>query len=327
MSQVKEEKVLILGGLGFIGSNLAHKLVEIGARVTIYDACLDPYGWNFANIEEISDEIEFIKGDIRDFDLLKQHVRDKDYIFHCAAQVGHVISMKDPFLDIDINCRGTMNVLEACRRCNNAVKIVYTGTRGQIGEPVYLPVDENHPDNPTDIYGVNKLAAEKYLWAYRQVYGISFVSMRLNNIYGRRAQMKHSHYAVINYFLALAMQAKTITVYGDGSQTRDFLYIDDAVDALILAAERQEANGEVFMVGSGVETKFIDMVDLVIQTVGKGSYVNIPYPPEREKIDIKRFAGSYAKFNAMLGWQPKTSLEQGIKKTLSFYETRLHQYL
>jgi nucleoside-diphosphate-sugar epimerase len=188
-------------------------------------------------------------------------------------------------------------------------------------------VDENHPDNPTDIYGVNKLAAEKYLWAYCQVYGIPFVSMRLNNIYGRRAQMRHGHYAIINYFLALAMQAKTITVYGDGSQTRDFLYIDDAVDALILAAERQEANGEVFMVGSGVETKFIDMVDLVIQTVGKGSYVNIPYPPEREKIDIKRFAASYAKLNAVSGWQPKTSLEQGIRKTLSFYETRLHEYL
>lgn len=326
-SQMNEQRVLILGGLGFIGSSLAHKLVEIGAQVTIYDACLDPYGWNFANIEEISDEIEFIKGDIRDFDLLKQHVRDKDCIFHCAAQVGHVISMQDPFLDIDINCRGTVNLLEACRRFNNGAEIVYTGTRGQVGEPEYLPVDENHPDSPTDIYGINKLAAEKYLSVYHEVHGIPFVSMRLNNIYGPRAQMKHGHYAVVNYLLALAMQGKTITVYGDGSQTRDFLYIDDAVDALILAAQKEEAIGEVFMVGSGVETKFIDMVELVIQTVGKGRYVNIPYPREREKIDIRRFAGSYAKLNRVLGWKPTTSLEEGISKTLAFYETRLSEYV
>lgn len=317
---------MILGGLGFIGSNLAHRLVKMDSTVTIYDACLDPYGWNFANITGIKDDISFINGDIRDFDLVKQHVKDKDCIFHCAAQVGHEISMKDPFLDLDINCRGTINILEACRRFNKEVKIVYTATRGQVGEPVYLPVDENHPDNPKDIYGINKLAAEKYLRAYYQAHGIPFVSMRLNNVYGPRAQMKHGHYAIINYFIALAMTGKTISVYGDGNQTRDFIYIDDVVDALILAAREPAADGEIFMVGSGTETKFMDMVKLVIQSVGKGQYVHVTYPQERERIDIRRFAGSYAKLNDMLGWEPKISLKDGIDKTVDFYEQRLSEY-
>lgn len=324
---MKDEKILILGGLGFIGSNLAQRLVKLGAEVTIYDACLDPYGWNFANIKEIKDKIKIIKGDIRDFDLIKEHVKNKNYIFNCAAQVGHIISMNDPFLDIEINCKGTMNVLEACRRFNDDVKIIYTATRGQVGEPIYTPVDEEHPDNPTDIYGINKLAAEKYHLVYHHVYGIPVTSMRLNNVYGPRCQMQHGHYGVLNYFVGRAMQGETITVYGKGNQTRDFVYIDDVVDALILVARNQAANGEIFMVGSGNEVRFIDMVKLVIKTVGKGKYIHAPYPFERGKVDIKRFVASYAKLNKMLGWTPKISLEEGVKKTVDFYTERLNEYL
>jgi UDP-glucose 4-epimerase len=324
---MRNGKVLVLGGLGFIGSNLAQELTRLGVKVTIYDACLDPYGWNFANIKEIKDGVEFIKGDIRDFDLLSTYVKDKEYIFHCAAQLGQEISMANPFLDIDINCRGTMNLLEACRKVNREAKIVYMGTRVQVGELVYLPVDERHSDNPQNIYGINKLTAEKYLLLYYKLYGIPCTSLRLSNVYGHRCQMRHGHYAVLNYFLRLAMEDKVITVYGEGNQTRDFIYIDDVVTASILAAQSPSANGEVFIVGSGKETKLIDAVKLILDIVGKGTYVHIPFPPERERIDIKRFVASYAKLKEILGWQPRTHLEEGIRKTYNFYKERLNEYV
>jgi len=324
---MRNRKVLILGGLGFVGSNLAQKLIQLGAKVTVYDACLDPYGWNFANIKEIKDEIEFIKGDIRHFDLLARYVKDKEYIFHCAAQLGQEISMANPFLDIDINCRGTMNLLEACEEVNKEVKVVYTGTRVQVGEPICLPVDEKHPDNPRNVYGINKLTAEKYLLLYYELYGIQCTSLRLSNVYGPRCQIRHGQYAVLNYFLRLAMEDKVISVWGEGNQTRDFVYIDDVVDALILASQSPSASGEVFMVGSGNEVRLIDMVKLLLDIVEKGRYVHIPFPPERERIDIKRFVASCAKSKEILGWQPKTSLEDGIRKTVNFYRARVSEYV
>ncbi|HFE52688.1 MAG TPA: SDR family NAD(P)-dependent oxidoreductase [Bacteroidetes bacterium] len=319
--------VLITGGLGFIGSNLAHRLVAEGAKVTVYDACLDPYGWNEANLDGIRDQVDFVKGDVRDFDLLAQHVRGKDYIFHLAAQVGREISMADPALDIAINCNGTINLCEAVARHNRDVKILYAGSRGQVGEPVYLPVDEAHPMNPTDVYGANKLAAEKYLFLYGNAFDFPAVSLRLNNVYGPRCQMHHGYYGILNWFLKNAMTGQPITVYGDGQQTRDYIYVDDVVDAFVRAALNPATDGKAYFVGSGVETVFLDMVKTILKVVGKGSYVHVPFPPERERIDIRRFVVTYAKLHEDTGWQPTVSLEEGVRRTAAFYEDKLSLYL
>lgn len=326
-SPLEGMEVLITGGLGFIGSNIAHGLVKHGARVTIFDACLDPYGWNFTNIREIRDQVEFIKGDVRDFDALKAVTQGKSLIYHMAAQVGREISMEDPWLDTNTNCNGTLNLLEICRRWNPEAKIVYAGSRGQIGEPQYLPVDEDHPCEPTDIYGINKLAAEKYLLLYSHVYGMPVVSLRLNNVYGERCQMQNGFYGILNWFMANAMTGKPITVYGKGSQTRDYVYIADVVDAFLRAGVSSAANNQVFFVGSGKETVFLDMVKEVVRAVGKGEIVHVPFPESREKIDIKKFVVTYDKINAALGWEPQVDLRTGIERTVAFYRDWLSEYL
>jgi nucleoside-diphosphate-sugar epimerase len=297
------KKILITGGLGFIGSSIAQACVKHGARVALVDACIEPYGWNFANIAEVKKDVEFIKGDVRDRDLMNKLAPSHDLVFHMAAQVGREISMENPTLDSEINCTGTINVLEACRLSKHGVKVLFAGSRGQIGEPIYLPVDENHPQNPTDVYGINKLAAEKYLFLYAHVYGFPVVSLRLNNVYGPRCQMHAGFYGILNWFLANAMDGKPITVYGAGTQTRDYIFIDDVVEAFLRAALSEKANNDFFFVGSGVETVFMDMVKEIIRAAGRGEYVHVPFPPAREKIDIKRFVVTYKKLEEATGWR------------------------
>lgn len=321
------KRVLITGGLGFIGSSIAHKALQEGADITLFDACLEPYGWNYANIAEIKNDVHFVKGDIRDYDTLKKYVIDKDLVFHMAAQVGREISMTYPELDIGINCNGTLNLARICAQAGHEIKVVYAGTRGQIGEPNYLPVDESHPTNPTDVYGANKLAAEKYLFLYGKAYGFPVTALRLNNVYGPRCQMRKNFYGILNWFLKNAMCEEDITVYGSGEQTRDYVYIDDVVEAFLLAARSSRANGEYYFVGSGEETIFLDMVRTIIQVVGKGRYVHVPFPPEREKIDIRRFVVSFGKIWQQIRWRPTIKLEDGIQRTHNFYKERLSEYL
>ncbi len=320
-------RILITGGLGFIGSSIAGRCVSLGGRVTLLDACLDPYGWNFANIEGFEKEATFVKGDVRNRPLVERLVGDADAVFHLAAQVGREISMEKPELDAEINCMGTLNILEAARRAAQPPKVVYAGSRGQVGEPVFLPVDESHPDNPTDVYGIDKLAAEKYLLLYQKVYGIPAVSLRLNNVYGPRCQMHAGFYGILNWFMANAMRDKPITVYGDGSQTRDYVYIDDVVDAFVQVVLSEEAAGEMFYVGSGVETVFLDMVEEIVRAVGKGEVVHVPFPESREKIDIKRFVVSTKKINDFIGWKVHTDLKKGVELTVQYYRKRLEKYL
>lgn len=321
------KKVLITGGLGFIGSNIAHRCVELGAEVTLLDACLEPYGWNFANIEGIKRQLEFIKGDVRDRGLLVELLKEQDIVFHMAAQVGREISIESPELDVEVNCNGTINVLEACRRCGRETKVIFAGSRGQIGEPITLPVDESHPQNPTDVYGINKMAAEHYLFLYSKIYGFPAVSLRLNNVYGPRCQMHASFYGILNWFMANAMTGKPITVYGEGQQTRDYVYISDVVDAFIRTALSPQTDGEIYFVGSGVETVFLDMVHEIVKAVGKGEIKHVPFPDLRDKIDIKRFVVTYKKINETLGWEPKVDLTMGVRKTFEYYDQHLSKYL
>jgi len=327
IKHMADSRVLITGGLGFIGSNLVHKLVSLGANVVIFDCLLPDHGGNLASIKEIKDKVKVVIGDIRNFDLLKEHVKDKDYVFNCAAQVSHIDSMKDPYLDTDINCIGNINVLEACRKFNDKVKIIYAGTRGQIGKLQYSPADENHPDNPLDIYSANKLVAEKYHLIYNNIYGIRATSLRINNTYGPGHQMKHSKFGVLNWFIRLAFENKPIPVFGTGEQIRDYNYVDDVVDAMILAAQSDKSNGEVFLLGSGVKTRLIDLVKLIIRIVGTGSFKFVPWPKDRKAIEVGDFIVSYNKIKKMLGWFPKTKLNEGLKKTVEFYRARLQDYI
>lgn len=319
--------MLITGGLGFIGSNLAHRLVQMGADVTILDAMLEPYGFNMWNIKGIENDVKIVIGDIRDSRKVASTIKEKDYIFHLAAQVGRTISMDSPILDLKINCLGTLNILRCCRKYNDDAKVIYSSSRAVIGEPLYLPVDENHPTNPSDIYGINKLSAEKYCLLYHTLHGIHTTLLRLTNVYGPRSQIKNNYYSILNWFIGLALMNKPIPVFGNGNQTRDYVFVDDVVEAFILAASHEKANGEIFFVGSGVETRFVDMVKMIISLVGKGSYEHTSFPLDLQKIDIKRFVVNYKKINDFLGWAPRTNLTDGIKKTVKYYHENLKYYV
>ena len=324
---MKGKRVFITGGLGFIGSNIARRCVELEADVTLLDACSGPYGWNFENIKGIEKDVHFVKGTILDREIVNSLLQDKDIVFHMAAQVGREISMEDPQLDAQVNCTGTLNVLEASRHQTIMPKIVFAGSRGQVGEPEYLPVDEKHPDNPTDIYGINKLAAEKYCLLYHHVYDLPVTSLRLNNVYGPRCQMHANFYGILNWFMANAMQDEPITVYGEGKQTRDYVYVDDVVDAFIRAALMPVTNGQVYYIGSGVETVFIDMVKAIVDAVGKGEIIYVPFPESREKIDITKFVVTTKKFENDTEWKAYVDLKEGVTITYDYYENCLDKYL
>ncbi len=324
---MSQKNVLITGGLGFIGSNLAHKLVSLGANVTIYDALLPQYGGNLANIKEINEKTRDVRADMRNFEQLKEHVKNQDIIFNCAAQVSHIDSMKDPYNDIAINCVGTINLLEAARKFNDDVKIVYAGTRSQVGRIEYSPANEKHPEFPTDIYSANKSAAEKYHLIYYRSYGIPTTSLRISNAYGPRAQIKQKGYGIINYLIRMALQNETITVYEPGTQKRDFIYIDDVVDSMIQAAQSDLANGEVFFVGSGKETTFVNMVKLVIDIAGSGTWKFVSWPPERKSIEVGDISLDLRKIQRLLKWNPKVDLEEGLRKTVEYYRERIRDYL
>lgn len=321
------KNVLVIGGLGFIGSNIAQRCVALGARVTIYDACLDPYGWNFANVKEIRDQITFIKGDTRDSVALQQAVLGQDIIYDCAAQVSHLISVQNPQLDIDITLRGGMNVLETVRQFNKNAVLIYAGTRGAVGKMAQKPITEEHPTDPVDVNGINKLAVEKYYLLYHSLYGMKTCVVRINNTYGERADMKHGDYGIVNFFLRKAMCNEQITINGEGLQTRDYNYIQDVVDALLLVAQRQEAFGEMFFLGSNQETRFIDMCTTILSVVGSSMIIEKrSWDASRKAIEIGDFVVNPAKIHHMLGWWPKTSLCDGLEKTHAFYKGREAEY-
>lgn len=324
------ENVLVTGGLGFIGSNLVHELVKKGDKVTILDAMLEPMGYNLANIEEIKDKVALIKGDIRSKETVERVVKGQDVIFNCAGQVSHIDSMTDPLLDIDINILGNLNVLEVCRRINDKVRIIYAGTRGQIGKLVRTPCDETHPDNPTDIYGVDKWAAEKYHLIYNSKYGMKTCSLRLNNTYGPRHQMKHGKYGILNYFIRLVFLGQPIKIFSPGTQLRDYNYISDVVEAMLLANSKK-ADGEVFFIGSGKPVSLLEIAKKIVER-GKSygfnaRYDMVEWPEERKSIEVGDFYVSFEKFSKTFGWVPKVSLDDGLQKTFQFYNERKGKYI
>lgn len=332
LGMLKDSRVLVTGGLGFIGSNLILKLVDMGAAVTILDAMLPEYGSNAKNIEEVKSKVKIVVGDVRDSAVVGECVKAKDYIFHLAAQVDRTIAMANPMVDVDINLKGTLNVLEACRKQNDSAKVIYAGSRVQVGNPVYLPVDEGHPTNPNDFYGVNKLAAEKYCLVYYRAYGLPVTSLRLGNVYGPRGQLRNTQYGFINLFIRYALTSTPLPIWGNGQQTRDCVYVGDVIDAFLLAAISERSIGEVFMIGSGREISILDIAKTIIETVTeltgvKATYVHKPFPDVMRKVDVPRFAIDFRKIQQHLGWLPKTDFALGISKTVRFYESNLNYYL
>ncbi len=318
-------RVLVTGGVGFLGSNLAHQLVKLGADVTIVDSLIPTYGGNLFNIHEILEKVHLNIADVRDQNGMNYLVRNKDYIFNLAGQISHQDSMVDPFTDLEINCRSQLSILEACRRSNKEVKVVYAGTRQIYGNPDYLPVDENHLVRPLDVNGINKAAGERYHLLYHTAYGMRTASLRLTNCYGPRQWMRDDRLTSQGWLLRLVLDGKEAQIFGDGKQLRDLNYAGDVIDAFLRVAAIEESNGHFFNLG-GKPYSLVDQVKMMIELAGKGSYRLVPWPPERKAISISDYYGDYSKIKNMLGWEPHVGLREGLKRTIAFYEKYKKHY-
>ncbi len=312
-------RVLVAGGLGFIGSNLARRLVELGADVLIVDALIPAYGGNLFNIAGIEDRVRVNIADVRNESVTNHLVQGQDFLFNLVGQVSHIDSMQDPYTDLETNCRAQIALLEACRRHNPQVKIVYTGTRQVYGRPRYLPVDEEHPVEPVDINGVHKMAAEWYHRIYHQAHGLRTVTLRLTNTYGPRMRVKDSRHGFIGWWIHQVVRGREIEIFGTGQQMRDFNYVDDVVEALLLAAAHPDTDGQVYNLGGDEPISLAELARLLVDVNGGGSYRLVPFPTDRQRIDIGDYYGDFSRIRAQLGWQPRVSLREGLARTLAFY--------
>ena len=319
--------VMITGGLGFIGSNLARHLVAAGADVLIVDALIPDHGGNPFNIEGIEDRVRVNYADVRDERIMDVLVRDRGVIFNLAGQVSHIDSMRDPHTDMEINCRAQLSMLEACRKYNPSTKVVFAGTRQVYGRPDYLPVDERHLVRPADINGVNKAAGEYYHLLYNNVFGVRACSLRLTNVYGPRQLIKHNRQGFIGWFIRLAIEDREIQVYGDGSQQRDFVFVDDAADAFMRAGASDACNGEVFNVGGEEPVSHRELVAMLIDAAGAGSLRFVEWPEDKKRIDIGSFYSDSTKFKQTVGWRARIGVREGLRRTIAFYRQHLPHYL
>lgn len=326
-SLYKGRNVLITGGLGFIGSNLARRLVEIGGvNVTILDSLVPDQGGNLYNINRIKDVLSVQIADMGDEDLIGHLVGGIDFIFNLAGSSSHIDSMLNPKRDLEFNCTAQLTMLEACRSFNPNVKIIYTSTRQVYGTPLYLPLDEHHRVSPIDVNGINKLAAEQYHLLYHRIYGLRTVCLRLTNTYGPNQLLNHNRHGFIGWFVRRALDDLAIELFGEGKQRRDVNFVDDVVDALLLAGASEDAEGEIFNLGSDEIVSLAELADLLIEIAGMGHVRSIPFPPERQSIAIGNAYSSYNKINNVLGWSPKTDLRTGLELTIDFYKENRDHY-
>jgi UDP-glucose 4-epimerase len=320
LSRYQGSRALVTGGLGFIGSHLAEKLVDLGAEVTIVDSLIPEYGGNLFNVREFEDRVRVNISDIRDPWSIRTLVRGQDFIFNLAGQVSHVDSMEDPKTDLDINCTAQLSLLEACRRVNPSAVVVFAASRQQYGRPQFVPVTEEHPLVPVDVNGINLIAGESYHLLYHDVYDIPAVSLRLTNTYGPHLLMKHGRQGFITVFIKRALEGQDLQVFGDGSQLRDFTYVSDSVDAFLAAALSEETWGKALNVGGQEPVSLFEVARLCQEVAGEGGEAHtVPWPPEREKIDIGSIYVSHDRLTELTGWEPKVGLREGLEKTFAFY--------
>jgi UDP-glucose 4-epimerase len=322
----RDKHVLVTGGLGFVGSNLARRLALGGARVTLVDSLIPEYGGNAFNVDDIKARVQINITDVRDPHSMNHLVRGQDYLFNLAGQTCHVDSMRDPHTDLEINCRAQLSILEACRRHNPAIKVIFSSTRQIYGVPRYLPVDEKHPLAPIDVNGINKVAGESYHLVYHRAYGIRTCVLRLTNTYGPRMRVKDDRQTFLGIWFKRLLDGEPIMIFGDGSQIRDFNYVDDVVDAMLISALDERADGQVFNLGASDWISLRDLSALMIELHGGGRCEMVPFPPERKAIDIGSYYSDYRLIKESLGWQPRVALREGLARTLEFYAGNRKHY-
>jgi len=319
--------ILITGGLGFIGSNLARRLADLNARVTVIDSLIPEYGGKLFNIAGYEDTIKVNIADVRDEYSMDYLVRGQDFIFNLAGQLSHIDSMRDPYTDLEINCRSQLSILEACRKNNPQARLVYSGTRQVYGKPHYLPVDEKHLVDPVDVNGVNKVAGEWYHIVYHRAYGLRATSLRLTNTYGPRMRVVDARQTFLGIWMRRMIEGEEILIYGDGEQKRDLNYVDDVVDVLLMTAANDSTIGEIYNLGGDEVVSLKTLAQMLIgANNGEGLSKLIPFPPEQKAIDIGDYYGDYSKIKQALSWQPKVGLADGLKRTLDYYRQNRNEY-
>jgi UDP-glucose 4-epimerase len=321
------KRVLITGGLGFIGSNLARELLELGAAVTIVDSLVSEYGGLLYNVAGIEDRLTVNISDVRDEHSLRFLVRDQNVLFNLAGQTSHLDSMTDPYTDLEINARSQLSILEACRHENPGITVVFASTRQLYGRPRYLPVDESHPIAPVDVNGINKAAGEWYHLLYGDVYGIRTTVLRLTNTYGPRMRVRDARQTFLGIWIRHALADEEIVIFGEGSQRRDLTYVDDAIAAFLLAAAREEAAGRVYNLGGIGHVSLLELGETLTRIAGSGRIKLIPFPDDRKAIDIGDFYADSSLIRRTLGWHPITPLREGLTRTIEFYRAHLDKYV
>ena len=326
MKNYSGKEILITGGLGFIGSNLARRLVSQGANLTLVDSLIPQYGGNTFNIDDIKNKVAVNVCDVRDTFAMEHLIQGKEYLFNLAGQTSHLDSMADPHTDLDINAAAQLSILEVCRKVNPDIKIVFASTRQLYGRPDYLPVDEKHPIRPLDVNGINKLAGEWYHLLYNNVYGIRACALRLTNTYGPGMRVKDARQTFLGIWIRLLLEGKPIKVFGDGKQLRDFNFVDDCVEALLLAGANNNANGKVYNLGSSEIIGLSDLAEIMVNLGVSGNYELGPFPADRKAIDIGDYYSDYSLITKELGWVPKIDLKEGLKRTLNYYRAHFSHY-
>lgn len=320
------KRVLITGGLGFIGSNLARTLLALGARVSVVDSLVPEYGGNRRNLAGVASQVKIHVADVRDWPRLPSLVGGQDFLFNLAGQTSHMDSMTDPQTDLDINCRAQLAILEACRLHNPKIRIVFASTRQIYGRPDYLPVDEKHPLRPVDVNGINKIAGESFHLLYSRVHGIGATALRLTNTIGPRMRIKDARQTFVGVWIRRLLEGQPIDVWG-GTQLRDFTYVDDAVEAFLLAAARPEAIGAVYNLGGPPPVTLEQLAAQLVAINGGGAFAVRAFPGDRKKIDIGDYYADDRLIARQLGWTPRTSLRVALERTVAFYRTELKHYL
>jgi nucleoside-diphosphate-sugar epimerase len=318
--------VLVTGGLGFIGSGLARRLVELGAKVTLVDSLIPEYGGNLFNIHDIRDRVTVDLTDVRDAAAMSSLIKKRQFLFNLAGQTSHLDSMTDPMTDLNINAAAQLHILEACRLHNRDLKIVFASTRQVYGRPKYLPVDEKHPMDPIDVNGINKLAGEWYHLLYNDVYQIRACALRLTNTYGPGMRVKDARQTFLGIWIRRLIEGKRIQIFGDGKQRRDFNFVSDVVEALLRGAASRESDGQVFNLGHHEQISLQELASLLVEINGSGNYELVPFPDDRKAIDIGDYYADFRKIEKALGWSPHVMLENGLKQTLAFYRANQGHY-
>ena len=323
----KNVSVLITGGMGFIGSSLAHQLVNEGASVTVLDAQLPEYGSNSTNLRGIEEDVDVLERDVRSQDDIAVPIRNADIVYHCAAQLSRTESMKSPQKDSDINCRGLLNVLDTCANMEEVPRVIFPSSQAVVGKPSTLPISHETRASPLDVYGANKRAGELYCQVYEQTQDVPTTTVRLTNVYGPRAQLSNPNYGVIQQFIRAAIQGEELTVFEPGTITRDFVYIDDVVSGLLALGRNDEVVGERYLIGSGTATTIRELAESIISVANRGTVKLVPWPDDWDSIRMGDIESDPSKLQTETGWEPRTGLEDGLKRTTDYYGSHLDQYL